>query len=59
MSQFNVYSDATHITTGGWEEPAETPYGKLLDTNASDTLSIEDGYYIYIAEPSRFKLELQ
>ena len=59
MSQINVYSDKTHKNEEGWEEPAETFYVKLLDVNASDSFSIKEGQYIYIAEPSRFKLELQ
>ena len=59
MDQIGVYSDETHITEEGWEEPAESFYVKLLDVNASDTFSIQEGQYVYIAEPGRFKFELQ
>lgn len=59
MGQINIYSDETHITDEGWEEPAESFYVKLLRVNESDTFTIADGQYIEIHEPDIFRLEMQ
>lgn len=57
MDQFNIYSDEIHKTEEGWEEPAESIFVKLIDVNASETFTIEDGQYIKIVEPGKFKIE--
>ncbi|MBO5213993.1 MAG: hypothetical protein J6B86_04425 [Clostridia bacterium] len=59
MSQVNVYSNSIHITSEGWEEPAETFDVKLIDVNKSDTITIEEGQHIEIAEPSTFEFKKQ
>ena len=57
MSQLNVYSDETVINEDGWEEVAESYFNKIIDVNKSDTITIEEGQHIEIAEPSQFKFE--
>lgn len=57
MNQFNIYSDETHITDEGWEEPAEGIFVKLMDVGATEDFTIEDGQYIKIVEPGKFKIE--
>ena len=59
MGAIYVYSDEVHKTDAGFEEPAETFFGKTLDINASAEITIEDGQYIYIPKPGKFKLEQQ
>ena len=59
MSQINVYSDETVINEDGWEEPKSTGTVKLLDVDKSETITIEDGQHIEIAEPSVFELVQQ
>ncbi len=57
MNQFNIYSDETHITDEGWEEPAEGIFVKLMDVGATEDFTIEDKQYIKIVEPGKFKIE--
>ncbi len=57
MDQFNIYSDETHKTEEGWEEPAESFFVKLIDVNASESFTIEDGQYIKVVEPGKWKIE--
>ena len=57
MDQFNIYSDGTHKTEEGWEEPAESFFVKLIDVNASESFTIEDGQYIKVVEPGKWKIE--
>lgn len=57
MDQFNIYSDETHKTEEGWEEPAESFFVKLIDVNASETFIIEDDQYIKVVEPGKWKIE--
>lgn len=57
MNQFNIYSDETHITDEGWEEPAEDIFVKLMDVGATEDFTIEDEQYIKIVEPGKFKIE--
>lgn len=57
MDQFNIYSDEIHKTEEGWEEPAESVFVKLIDVGATETFAIEDGQYIKIVEPGKFKIE--
>ena len=57
MDQFNIYSDEIHKTEEGWEEPAEGVFVKLIDVGASEDFTIEDGQYIKIVEPAKFKIE--
>ncbi len=57
MNQFNIYSDETHITDEGWEEPAENIFVKLMDVGATEDFTIEDDQYIKIVEPGKFKIE--
>ena len=59
MSQISVYSDETHITEEGWEEPAETIFVAVLDVNGSKEFTIADNQYIEIHEPAKFKIEEQ
>lgn len=59
MNQISIYSDETHITEEGWEEPAETFGAKLIDAGESDTISIEEGQYIELSEPAIFAFEMQ
>lgn len=56
MNQFNIYSDETHITDEGWEEPAKGVFVKLMDVGATEDFTIEDGQYIKIVEPGKFKI---
>lgn len=57
MDQFNIYSDEIHKTEEGWEEPAESVFVKLIDVGATEDFTIEDGQYIKIVEPGKFKIE--
>ena len=57
MNQFNIYSDETHITDEGWEEPAKGIFVKLMDVGSTEDFTIEDGQYIKIVEPGKFKIE--
>lgn len=57
MDQFNIYSDETQKTEEGWEEPAESVFVKLIDVGTSEDFTIEDGQYIKIVEPGKFKIE--
>lgn len=57
MNQFNIYSDETHITDEGWEEPAEGIFVKLMDVGATEEFTIKDGQYIKIVEPGKFRIE--
>lgn len=57
MDQFNIYSDEIHKTEEGWEEPAEGVFVKLIDVGATEDFTIEDGQYIKIVEPGKFKIE--
>ena len=57
MDQFNIYSDEIHKTEEGWEEPAEVVFVKLIDVDATEDFTIEDGQYIKIVEPGKFKIE--
>ena len=57
MDQFNIYSDEIHKTEEGWEEPAEGVFVKLIDVGASEDFTIEEGQYIKIVEPAKFKIE--
>lgn len=59
MNQISVYSDETHITEEGWEEPLETVSVKLVDVGESETITIEDGQYIELTEPAVFSFEMQ
>lgn len=59
MSQFNVYSDEIVVNDAGWEEVAEAYFVKLIDVDKSETVTIEEGQHIEIAEPAHFKLEQQ
>ena len=59
MSQINVYSDEIQKTEEGWDEPAEAFFVKLLDVNKSETVTIEEGQHVEIAEPANFKFEQQ
>lgn len=57
MNQFNIYSDETHITDEGWEEPAEGIFVKLMDVGATEDFTIKDGQYIKIVEPGKYRIE--
>ncbi len=59
MNQISIYSDETHITEEGWEEPAEAFGAKLIDAGKTDTISIEEGQYIELSEPAFFSFEMQ
>lgn len=59
MSQFNVYSDEIVVNDAGWEEVAEAYFVKLIDVDKNETVTIEEGQHIEIAEPAHFKLEQQ
>ncbi len=58
-NQINVYSQETHVTEEGWEEPAEVIDVKLIDAEKSDTITIEDGQYIKIVEPAIFEFVME
>lgn len=53
MTQLNVYSDEMTVNDAGWEEPADG-FCKLVDVGASVTVTIPEGYFIEIHEPTRF-----
>lgn len=57
MGQFNIYSDETHKTDEGWEEPAESFFVKVVDVGATVDFTIADGQYIKIVAPDKFKIE--
>lgn len=57
MDQFNIYSDETHKTEEGWEEPAESVFVKLIDVNASESFTIANDQYIKVVEPGKWKIE--
>lgn len=57
--QINIYSNETHKTEEGWEEPAETFFVKLLDVDVSENITIENGQHIEITENSKIKFEQQ
>lgn len=59
MSQLNVYSDEIVKNDAGWDEVAESFFNKVLDVNNSETITVEEGQHIEIAEPSHFKFEQQ
>lgn len=61
MQQLNIYSDETHITEEGFEEPAEAFGAKLIEPFESITITIEDGQAIYFSEgkPAFFTFEQQ
>ena len=57
MDQFSIYSDEIHKTDDGWEEPAESVFVKVIDVGATEDFTIEDGQYIKIVEPGKFRIE--
>lgn len=57
MTQLSIYSDETHTTESGYEEPAETILTKLIDVGATETFTIADGQYIELQEPASFRIE--
>ncbi len=57
MDQFSIYSDEIHKTDDGWEEPAESVFVKVIDVGATEDITIEDGQYIKIVEPGKFRIE--
>ena len=57
MGVIYVYNDEIHKADAGFEEPAESFFGKTLDINASVEITIEDGQNIYIPKPAKFKIE--
>lgn len=57
MSTVNVYKDETHKTEEGWEEPVVGYASEMIDVNKTDEIIVEEGYAIYISEPSKFKFE--
>ena len=59
MSQLNVYSDEIVKNDDGWDEVAESFFNKVIDVNKSETVTVEEGQHIDIAEPSQFKFEQQ
>lgn len=44
----NVYSDETHVTSEGWEEPAESGDGGQIQPGESMDITIGDGQYLEI-----------
>ena len=59
MSQLNVYSDEIVKNDDGWDEVAESFFNKVIDVNKSETVTVQEGQHIEIAEPSQFKFEQQ
>jgi len=59
MNAVYVYSDEIHKTEEGFEEPAESFFGKTVDINKSVEVTIDDGQNVYIPEPGKFKFEMQ
>lgn len=57
MDQFSIYSDEIHKTDDEWEEPAESVFVKVIDVGATEDFTIEDGQYIKIVEPGKFRIE--
>lgn len=56
-AQINVYSDATHYTEEGWEEPVDGK-AQLIEVGESVTVYVYNDYYVYIASPDKLKMEL-
>ena len=56
-AQINVYSNATHYTEEGWEEP---DFGKsqLIEAGESATVYVYNDYYVYISSPDKLKMKL-
>lgn len=57
MDQLSVYGDTVTVNDEGWEELADVGDIKLLDVNASDTITIAEGQIIEIHEPGKWTLE--
>ena len=54
--QVNIYSDETHLTSEGWEEPSSGA-AKLVDVGQMIVITVEDGQHIEISQPDVFKFE--
>lgn len=57
MDQISVYGETVYTTAEGWEELSDTGDIKVLDPNASDTITIAEGQIIEIHEPGKWMLE--
>lgn len=54
--QVNIYSDETHLTSEGWEEPS-SGVAKLVDVGQMIVITVRDGQHIEISQPDVFKFE--
>lgn len=55
-SQVTVYNNETHVTEEGWEEWTDGN-AQRLEVNESVEMTVEDGYFISINEPTHLSLE--
>lgn len=58
MTQVNVYSDEIVVNDAGWEETADAGGVKLIDVNASEEMTVPEGYHIEISEPTHILFEM-
>lgn len=58
MTQVNVYSDEIVVNDAGWEEIANADSVKLIDVDASEEMTVPEGYHIEITEPTHLLLEM-
>ncbi|MCI1305639.1 MAG: hypothetical protein LKG40_05370 [Lachnospiraceae bacterium] len=55
-TQVNVYKNEKNKTDEGWEEWADGK-SEALDVNASVEMTVDDGYFVNVDEPSHILLE--
>ena len=56
-TQASVYQ-GVHVTEEGWEEPANTGDVVVVGKDSVETITVPEGYYIELAEPSHVLLTL-
>ena len=56
MTQVNVYKNEKNVTDEGWEEWKDT-HVDLLDVNETKEITVDDGYFINIDDPSHIKIK--
>lgn len=57
-TQVSVYQGVT-VTEEGWEEPANVGGVIVLEKGEQDEITVPDGFYIYIAEPTEIELTMK
>lgn len=57
-TQVSVYEGVT-VTEAGWEEPANVGGAIVLESGERGDVTVPDGYYIYIPEPTEIELRMK